>query len=536
MSTQQSLELSAFPEELLERILSYCIVAPLVLPPRPAWHRPTGCFSATALPIRGRLALLLVSKQFFRISTPLFYHTIHVISASQLHGLLRNAIRPNPFLAGYIRRIVLQGVWADAGELLSLAQNNLNVLDITLDVTQLSQRVHGPIRDFDAEEFCEGLKDLVSLKHIVIRKPNNVYLTQPKPRYVLSGIAKAMQGWDNLEHADIPFRLSDDSSTGANPALSSSTPPVLRVHQAPITALTLALSTRPRLHTFSTLLPSVWNEAILRVSNNPALERIILGDGTGTGGGGGQSHYHHGKGATMWSGKDFYAAPVGASMPAAPVFEGSIAGTGLFLMQARKHTRLSELIRAGTSIMRTRAQTMGTLAAAPNFPSASSSGSAAAAAPPSLSPSGTRAQSPPNRVPAPAPHYQPPRSQSLVPTGSVEPSRCSASSSSSSSTSPLGRSHPVSLPYPPHTQPHTQPHPHPHPHPHQASSSRRCTTSAPLQQNRTYATSTSTSTPRTDLCEFESDDGCVPTSSRLGLEGRGSSRPRTLVDGAKVFS
>lgn len=140
----------------------------------------------------------------------------------------------------------------------------------------------------------------------------------------------------------MPFRLSDDSSTGINPALSSSIPPVLRVHHAPITALTLALSTRPKLHTFSTLLPSVWNEAILRVSNNPALERIILGDGSV-----GVREQTYGRGVT-WSSKDFYAAPVGASMPSAPVFEGSIAGTGLFLMQARKHTRLSELIRFGT--------------------------------------------------------------------------------------------------------------------------------------------------------------------------------------------
>jgi hypothetical protein len=405
MMTQQPLELSAFPEELLERILSYCIVAPLVQA-RPSWHRPTDCFSTTTLPIRGRLALLLVSKQFFRICTPLFYHTIHVLSASQLHGLLRNVIRPNPFLAGYIRRIVLHGIWADAGELLRLTHNNLNVLDITLDVTQLSQRVHGQIRDFDAEDFCEGLKDLVSLKHIVIRKPNNVYLTQPKPRYVLSGIAKAMKSWDNLEHADIPFRLSDDSSTGINSALSTSIPPVLRVHHAPITALTLALSTRPRLHTFSTLLPSVWNEAILRVSNNPALERIILGDGSVA-----MREQTHGRGVT-WSSKDFYAAPVGASMPAAPIFEGSIAGTGLFLMQARKHTRLSDLIRAGTSIMRTRAQTMGTLSTAPNLPSSGS--------PPSSS--GSRALTPSGV----APHCHP-RSQSLVPTTSVEPSSSSSS-------------------------------------------------------------------------------------------------------------
>ena len=36
-------------------------------------------------------------------------------------------------------------------------------------------------------------------------------------------------------------------------------------------------------------------------------------------------------------------------------------GTGLFLMEARKWARLSDLIRAGTNIIRTRAHTTGTL-------------------------------------------------------------------------------------------------------------------------------------------------------------------------------
>jgi hypothetical protein len=42
---------------------------------------------------------------------------------------------------------------------------------------------------------------------------------------------------------------------------------------------------------------------------------------------------------------------------------GAIVGTGLFLMEARKWPRLSELIRAGTNIIRTRAHTMGTVSA-----------------------------------------------------------------------------------------------------------------------------------------------------------------------------
>ena len=125
------------------------------------------------------------------------------------------------------------------------------------------------------------------------------------------------------EYADIAFRLSDDAGHS--------------LHGGPITSLTRSLSTRPKLHTFCTLLPSLWNETILRVSANPALERIILGDGTLARGG-------------EWSGKDFYAAPVSSCLPTGPYFETNqgIVGTGLFFVQARKHARLSELIRAGT--------------------------------------------------------------------------------------------------------------------------------------------------------------------------------------------
>lgn len=82
------------------------------------------------------------------------------------------------------------------------------------------------------------------------------------------------------------------------------------------------LSTRPKLHTFSTHLPNVWNENILRVSQNPALERIILIDGAGDARDGAVS--------------DQYACGSG------------IAGTGHFFAQAKRHVRLSEQIRAGT--------------------------------------------------------------------------------------------------------------------------------------------------------------------------------------------
>ena len=195
----------SFPEELLERILALSVVAPLLQTSRPHWHQRSDPGTA----IRGRLASLLVCKKFYRISTPLFYHTIHISSPSQLHRLLSNALRRNRYLATYVRRLVFAGVWAEGGELIAMCSRNIKMLDITLDMTQLAPGVNTnrDVRDLDAEDFCEGIKYIThSLTHLALRKPNNVYLTQPKPKYVLGEVAKAMRYWDNLVNV-IPLFL-----------------------------------------------------------------------------------------------------------------------------------------------------------------------------------------------------------------------------------------------------------------------------------------------------------------------------------------
>ena len=196
--SSSTLQLSSFPEELLEGILAHCVIASSTQTPRPSWTRTLGSRSSTSSSIRSRLAILLVCKKFYRISIPLYYHTIHVQSPLQLNRLLGTALRPNPATALHIRRVIFAGIWADGGELLRMAGDSIRLLDVSIDITQLAPNVPGQVRDLDAEEFCEGLKELSSLKHLVLRKPNNVYLTQPKPRYFLSAVAKAMCGWNEL--------------------------------------------------------------------------------------------------------------------------------------------------------------------------------------------------------------------------------------------------------------------------------------------------------------------------------------------------
>lgn len=193
-----SLQLSQFPEELLERILAFCAVADPVQFSRPSWHSTNRSPEHSPPSTRGRLALLLVSKSFLRICTPLFYDTICISSLGQLQHLLATALHSSSFLANYVRCVVLAGIWGEAGDLLRMCGPTLKMLDITLDVSQLSPGVNGVVRDLDAEEFCDPLRELPALKHLVIRKPHHVYLTHPKARYVLTEVGKAVQTWDQL--------------------------------------------------------------------------------------------------------------------------------------------------------------------------------------------------------------------------------------------------------------------------------------------------------------------------------------------------
>ena len=58
------------------------------------------------------------------------------------------------------------------------------------------------------------------------------------------------------------------------------------------------------------------------------------------------------------------ASPVPQAHPQEAVYapqpQVGIVGTGLFLMEARRHARLTELIKAGTYIIRSRARTLAT--------------------------------------------------------------------------------------------------------------------------------------------------------------------------------
>ncbi|EAU86769.2 hypothetical protein CC1G_06530 [Coprinopsis cinerea okayama7 len=396
---------------------------------------PTSTRTATSTPSPSTSSVLnpvLISRLFHRIGAPLLHRSITLSSRSKTQKLLDGSLRHHPERARWIRWLVIAGIWEGAGEVLKIvaAVNSgespfhflygkgkgkewtedddrwstvgLQTLEITIDVppfipqqSQLPHQAQQALRrstthpghtstpsqraataqDPDAEEFCAGLAALgdvrgEGLKHLVVRKPQNVYLTHQRAKMVFSALAKLVGGSAGLESAHVAFRLSDDPV----PPGSRRTPGAPPSHpHGPIALFTEALSRCPSLHTFTTHLPSVWNEAILRVSVNEGLDRIVL---LGTGGkpvtiGDDNLSQQH---AVPPLPRTPPLAPSTASLPAHPVERVYAAsarpcdgfaigvtrfptvlpprsfptrGTGLFITEARKHERLCSLIRAG---------------------------------------------------------------------------------------------------------------------------------------------------------------------------------------------
>ncbi|KAK7454042.1 hypothetical protein VKT23_011554 [Stygiomarasmius scandens] len=381
---------STFPEELVDRILQLAVSRPAVPVQRPTWHvsSPTATTTTpTTTTTRTRLSTLLVSKSFHRIVLPHFYNDIHISSTGQAQALL-HVLHENPAYIQWISRIHLAGIFDGVPQLVTLC-TQVRVLDLTLDAgsaptpapaaaagtAPLTLQTALPATDPIAQAFCTALSSLNRITHLVIRKGPTTYLTQPRVRYVLTALAESVSRWEELEDVDMPFKVSSDDSTSATspisavlggmlfPALNQNqnqnqgavlpqaqtptpatpTTPGSPKPQGPVTLLAHALSSSPRLRSFSTHIPTVWNEVLLVVSKNPSLEKIVLGEGSS------------GPGLRLGGGRASISAGSGISTsPSA----GGVVFTGLYMSEAKKHPKLVELIKAGTPILRNRSQTV----------------------------------------------------------------------------------------------------------------------------------------------------------------------------------
>ncbi|GBE84429.1 hypothetical protein SCP_0604080 [Sparassis crispa] len=308
--------ISSIPEELLEHILEH-VVTPSVhcSTTRPPWHmtRPAPTLSADVpSPDASRhthIAALLVSHTWIRIATPLHYR--HVVLRSARHtSLLASTLRANPDFGHWVRSICVEGVFDGLEDVVAMCPC-LEEFDMTIDDGAVSTATipggaPGPdvkVMNEKLLHFCASFKKMTSLKHLTIRKTAYAYLTLPRTTLLFEKLSEAIAEWKHLKTVDIAFRFSPPAS---------------------LTQFTAALIAAPALRTVCTVLPSVWNSALLEICLNPGLERIELSS------------------------------------------DIKITDTHLYLNEARKHTRLFDLIRTGTPLVRPRAHTM----TAPRAPAA----------------------------------------------------------------------------------------------------------------------------------------------------------------------
>ena len=165
----------------------------------------------------------------------------------------------------------------------------------------------------------------------------------------------------------IAFRLSDPSRTRSRsePGSRPSTPPSAAsaaAHPehaaalasadadadnsgAPLT-LPAALARSPRLRTLRASLPAVWNPALLRMSKNPVLERIVL-TVPRTRTRASPAHPMHVADASADIAEERVSEWDTDDEDAREEVLGWGSGPQLWMMEAKKHARLMELIKAG---------------------------------------------------------------------------------------------------------------------------------------------------------------------------------------------
>ncbi|THH31633.1 hypothetical protein EUX98_g2526 [Antrodiella citrinella] len=273
---------------------------------------------------------LLTCKLIYRVAAPLFYRTITLHSPPQTASLAAT-LRANCGLASWVRSITLEGVWMVGLDDVLGRCTSVQSLDLVLDDGWLGKEcanstkfMHGAgilARGINANEvlgFCDALGRVRDLKTLTIRKENSTYLTQLGPRTILQSIGKHMMQWKRLEHVELAFRYTNAQPL---PIMVPSSPQSLvddEHSDETCISLSAALAQAPKLRTVSTVMPAIWNDALLQISANPALQQIR-----------------------------FTAPPT----PGAPASLQCVFPTALYFKEASKHPRLIELILAGSSVM-----------------------------------------------------------------------------------------------------------------------------------------------------------------------------------------
>lgn len=152
--------------------------------------------------------LRLVSKAFYRITTPLLYHTIGIVSTNQSQKLAFT-LRRNPSLRSCIRVLRVEAVGSGLKEI-ARSLSSLARLD-TLDLKMEAYRTHsrsdivpypGPMQGDEAlrnlNTLCQAIALIPDVTHLVVRKDSTTYTTEKGFVQLCLALASAIPRWRSL--------------------------------------------------------------------------------------------------------------------------------------------------------------------------------------------------------------------------------------------------------------------------------------------------------------------------------------------------
>ncbi|KAJ7605286.1 hypothetical protein FB45DRAFT_1069463 [Roridomyces roridus] len=173
------------PDEILAEILSPALKVPDEVFSDNSQDSPFAQYSESSS------AFLLVSKAWLRVSTPLLYHVVVLRSTAQAAALER-ALKMNPELGRFIRKLRLEGGYGAPMSKIIQAAPNVTDLFLTLSIWS-NDNPNGLVR---------GLPSM-DPHHVVLFDKSNIRFNK-NSQLVHDAFIKCLGIWKNLSIVDVP--------------------------------------------------------------------------------------------------------------------------------------------------------------------------------------------------------------------------------------------------------------------------------------------------------------------------------------------
>ncbi|KAJ7695754.1 hypothetical protein B0H17DRAFT_426482 [Mycena rosella] len=151
-------------------------------------------------------ALLLVSKAWLRVATPLLYNVVVLRSKAQAQALAAT-LKSNPDLGRFIKKLRVEGGFAISMH--KILQTSTNITHLFLSLNIVSDNACG---------LCRGLP-LIDPGHVILHSPRHYGLSVAAYK-LLETVEKCITTWKTLAVVDIPNALAIGAMLSLAEALS----------------------------------------------------------------------------------------------------------------------------------------------------------------------------------------------------------------------------------------------------------------------------------------------------------------------------